>query len=138
MSWSILLHLHSTNVKAVTGFGIDESNMFQFWDWVGGQFSLWSMIGVLIVLVIGYDNFEKLLKGAHDMDKHFKETPLENNSLVLMMSIDLGYNYFYGMHLYIHVPDILVDMKQLLRISLSFLTTSISINLLIISIKYIP
>jgi glucose-6-phosphate isomerase len=86
----------STNTKAVTAFGIDESNMFQFWDWVGGRYSLWSAIGLSIALVIGYDNFEQLLKGAHGMDKHFKETPLENNLPVLMAAIGLWYNDFYG------------------------------------------
>ena len=87
----------STNTKAVTGFGIDESNMFQFWDWVGGRYSLWSAIGLSIALVVGYENFEHLLKGAHGMDKHFKETPLENNLPILMASIGLWYNDFYGM-----------------------------------------
>ncbi|KAF9511978.1 hypothetical protein BS47DRAFT_1394664 [Hydnum rufescens UP504] len=67
----------STNTKAVTEFGIAKENMFKFWDWVGGRYSLWSAIGLSIALVIGYDNFEQLLKGAHGMDKHFKETPLE-------------------------------------------------------------
>jgi len=86
----------STNTKAVTAFGIDESNMFQFWDWVGGRYSLWSAIGLSIALVIGYDNFEQLLKGAHGMDKHFRETPLENNLPVLMAAIGIWYNDFYG------------------------------------------
>ena len=85
----------STNTKAVTAFGIDESNMFQFWDWVGGRYSLWSAIGLSIALVIGYDNFEELLKGAHGMDKHFKETPLENNLPVLMAAVGIWYNDFY-------------------------------------------
>ena len=85
----------STNTKAVTAFGIDESNMFQFWDWVGGRYSLWSAIGLSIALVIGYDNFEQLLKGAHGMDKHFKETPLENNLPVLMAAVGIWYNDFY-------------------------------------------
>jgi glucose-6-phosphate isomerase len=86
----------STNTKAVTAFGIDESNMFQFWDWVGGRYSLWSAIGLSIALVIGYDNFEQLLQGAHGMDKHFKETPLEQNLPVLMALVGLWYNDFYG------------------------------------------
>ena len=88
-------------MKGVTSFGIDKSNMFQFWDWVGGRYSLWSAIGLSIALVIGYENFEELLKGAHGMDKHFKETPLENNLPVLMASIGLWYNDFYGMEFYI-------------------------------------
>ncbi|KAL0569064.1 glucose-6-phosphate isomerase [Marasmius crinis-equi] len=74
----------STNTKAVTAFGIDKENMFQFWDWVGGRYSLWSAIGLSIALVIGFENFEALLKGAHGMDKHFKETPLEKNLPVLL------------------------------------------------------
>ncbi|PPQ82765.1 hypothetical protein CVT24_009832, partial [Panaeolus cyanescens] len=86
----------STNTKAVTAFGIDESNMFAFWDWVGGRYSLWSAIGLSIALVIGYDNFEQLLKGAHGMDKHFKETPLEKNLPVLMALVGIWYNDFYG------------------------------------------
>ena len=86
----------STNEKAVTSFGISKDNMFGFWDWVGGRYSLWSAIGLSIALVIGYDNFEKLLKGAHDMDKHFRETPLENNLPVLMAVIGIWYNDFYG------------------------------------------
>ena len=86
----------STNTKAVTAFGISESNMFQFWDWVGGRYSLWSAIGLSIALVIGYENFEALLKGAHGIDKHFKETPLENNLPVLLAAIGIWYNDFYG------------------------------------------
>jgi glucose-6-phosphate isomerase len=86
----------STNTKAVTAFGISESNMFQFWDWVGGRYSLWSAIGLSIALVIGYENFEALLKGAHGMDKHFKETPLENNLPVLLAVLGVWYNDFYG------------------------------------------
>lgn len=86
----------STNTKAVTAFGISEENMFQFWDWVGGRYSLWSAIGLSIALVIGYDNFEELLKGAHGMDKHFKETPLEKNLPVILAAVGLWYNDFYG------------------------------------------
>jgi glucose-6-phosphate isomerase len=86
----------STNTKAVTAFGISSDNMFQFWDWVGGRYSLWSAIGLSIALVIGYDNFEQLLKGAHGMDKHFKETPLEKNLPVLLGVLGIWYNDFYG------------------------------------------
>jgi len=85
----------STNTKAVTAFGIDQANMFEFWDWVGGRYSLWSAIGLSIALVIGYDNFEQLLYGAHGMDKHFKETPLKDNLPVLMASVGIWYNNFY-------------------------------------------
>lgn len=74
----------STNTKAVTDFGIDADNMFEFWDWVGGRYSLWSAIGMPIALTIGMDNFEQLLAGAAAMDKHFKSAPLDQNIPVLM------------------------------------------------------
>lgn len=86
----------STNTKAVTAFGIAEENMFKFWDWVGGRYSLWSAIGLSIALVIGYENFEDLLKGAHAMDKHFRTAPLQENLPVLLALIGIWYNNFYG------------------------------------------
>lgn len=86
----------STNTKAVTAFGISADNMFQFWDWVGGRYSLWSAIGLSIALVVGFENFEKLLQGAHGMDKHFKETPLEKNLPVILAILGIWYNDFYG------------------------------------------
>ncbi|GAA94548.1 uncharacterized protein L969DRAFT_91496 [Mixia osmundae IAM 14324] len=86
----------STNTKAVTGFGIDESNMFKFWDWVGGRYSLWSAIGLSIAIYLGFDNFSQLLAGAHAMDLHFKETPLEQNLPVILAVIGIWYNDFYG------------------------------------------
>ena len=86
----------STNEKAVTAFGISKENMFGFWDWVGGRYSLWSAIGLSIALVIGFDNFEQLLRGANDMDKHFRETPLEHNLPVLLAVVGIWYNDFYG------------------------------------------
>lgn len=86
----------STNTKAVTAFGIAEANMFQFWDWVGGRYSLWSAIGLSIALAIGYENFQELLDGAHAMDKHFKETPLEKNLPVILALVGIWYNDFYG------------------------------------------
>jgi glucose-6-phosphate isomerase len=86
----------STNTAAVTQFGIAQENMFQFWDWVGGRYSLWSAIGLSIALVIGYENFEALLAGAHGMDTHFKETRLEDNLPVLLAVIGVWYNDFYG------------------------------------------
>jgi glucose-6-phosphate isomerase len=86
----------STNEKAVTAFGINRENMFQFWDWVGGRYSLWSAIGLSIALTIGYDNFEQLLKGAHETDTHFKETALEKNIPVLMAMISLWYVNFFS------------------------------------------
>lgn len=94
----------STNTKAVTAFGIDKANMFAFWDWVGGRYSLWSAIGLSIAIYIGYDNFEQLLKGAHGMDKHFKETPLEKNLPVLMAVIGVWYNDFYGSQTHALLP----------------------------------
>ena len=69
----------STNAEKVKEFGIDEKNMFGFWDWVGGRYSLWSAIGLTIAVNIGYENFVKLLEGAHYMDQHFTTTPLEKN-----------------------------------------------------------
>ncbi|MEY3059501.1 MAG: hypothetical protein RL000_853 [Bacteroidota bacterium] len=86
----------STNEKAVTAFGIDKANMFEFWDWVGGRYSLWSAIGLSIALTIGYDNFEQLLAGAHAMDLHFKNQPFEENIPVKMALIGLWYVNFFG------------------------------------------
>jgi glucose-6-phosphate isomerase len=86
----------STNEKAVTAFGIDKANMFEFWDWVGGRYSLWSAIGLSIALTIGYDNFEQLLAGAHTMDMHFKNQPLEENIPVKMALIGLWYVNFFS------------------------------------------
>jgi len=86
----------STNEKAVVEFGIAKENMFEFWDWVGGRYSLWSAIGLSIALTIGYENFESLLKGAHAMDKHFKNNPFEENIPVKMALIGLWYVNFFG------------------------------------------
>ncbi|HAY2965328.1 TPA: glucose-6-phosphate isomerase [Escherichia coli] len=86
----------STNAKAVGEFGIDTANMFEFWDWVGGRYSLWSAIGLSIVLSIGFDNFVELLSGAHAMDKHFSTTPAEKNLPVLLALIGIWYNDFFG------------------------------------------
>ncbi|HCJ8751696.1 TPA: glucose-6-phosphate isomerase [Escherichia coli] len=86
----------STNAKAVGEFGIDTANMFEFWDWVGGRYSLWSAIGLSIVLSIGFDNFVELLSGAHAMDKHFSTTPVEKNLPVLLALIGIWYNNFFG------------------------------------------
>lgn len=69
----------STNTEKVKEFGIDEANMFGFWDWVGGRYSLWSAIGLSICLAIGFRNFERLLEGAYFMDQHFMTEPLEKN-----------------------------------------------------------
>jgi glucose-6-phosphate isomerase len=86
----------STNEKAVTEFGIDKANMFEFWDWVGGRYSLWSAIGLSIALAIGYDNFELLLRGAHTMDLHFRNKPFEENIPVKMALLGIWYVNFMG------------------------------------------
>lgn len=86
----------STNQKAVEAFGIDPANMFQFWDWVGGRYSLWSAIGLSIVLGIGFDNFEKLLSGAHAMDEHFRTADYNQNLPVLLALIGLWNTNFLG------------------------------------------
>ena len=86
----------STNEKEVVKFGIDKKNMFEFWDWVGGRYSLWSAIGLSIALTIGYKNFEQLLKGGHETDKYFRVTPFEKNIPVLMALVGLWYTNFFG------------------------------------------
>jgi len=86
----------STNEKEVVKFGIDKKNMFEFWDWVGGRYSLWSAIGLSIALTIGYKNFEQLLKGGHETDKYFRTTAFEENISVLMALIGLWYSNFFG------------------------------------------
>ncbi|HWU83106.1 MAG TPA: glucose-6-phosphate isomerase, partial [Methylophilaceae bacterium] len=85
----------STNAKAVKEFGIDTANMFEFWDWVGGRYSLWSAIGLSIAIYIGMDNFEELLAGGHEMDNHFRAAPLERNMPVIMALIGIWYNNFF-------------------------------------------
>lgn len=86
----------STNAKSVAEFGIDTDNMFEFWDWVGGRYSLWSAIGLSICLAIGFDNFVELLEGAHEMDKHFSNTEFEHNIPVILALIGIWYNNFHG------------------------------------------
>jgi glucose-6-phosphate isomerase len=86
----------STNEKEVTKFGIAKENMFEFWDWVGGRYSLWSAIGLSIALTIGYPNFEELLKGGHSTDVHFRTTPFQQNIPVLMALISLWYINFFN------------------------------------------
>ncbi len=85
----------STNREAVVQFGIDPQNMFEFWDWVGGRFSLWSAIGLSIALTIGYSNFEELLKGAHAVDEHFRTEKFKDNLPVIMALIGLWYTNFF-------------------------------------------
>ena len=86
----------STNGKAVAEFGIDTNNMFEFWDWVGGRYSLWSAIGLSIALSIGFDNFEALLSGAHEIDKHFRTAPLEKNIPATLALVGLWNTNFLG------------------------------------------
>jgi glucose-6-phosphate isomerase len=86
----------STNEKAVKEFGIDTANMFEFWDWVGGRYSLWSAIGLSIALTIGYNNFEQLLKGAYQADEHFKTEKFATNIPVLMALIGIWYTNFFN------------------------------------------
>ncbi|MFC0261614.1 glucose-6-phosphate isomerase [Fontibacter flavus] len=86
----------STNAKAVEAFGIDTKNMFAFWDWVGGRYSLWSAIGLPIACAIGFDNFEKLLEGAHSMDQHFRTTAFEQNIPVILALVGIWNTNFLG------------------------------------------
>ena len=86
----------STNEQAVTAFGIDKKNMFEFWDWVGGRYSLWSAIGLSIALTIGYDHFEDLLKGAYAADEHFRKEKFDKNIPVLMALLGIWYTNFFG------------------------------------------
>ena len=86
----------STNAKDVEKFGIDTNNMFEFWDWVGGRYSLWSAIGLSIALSIGFENFEELLNGAHEMDKHFRSTPIEKNIPTTLALVGLWNTNFLG------------------------------------------
>ena len=85
----------STNLQEIDKFGIDPDNVFPMWDWVGGRFSLWSAVGLSIALSVGYDNFEKLLKGAHAMDEHFRTAPFEKNIPVVLALLSVWYNNFY-------------------------------------------
>ena len=94
----------STNAEAVQSFGIDAANMFPFWDWVGGRYSLWSAIGLSIALAIGFDNFSELLAGAHDMDEHFRTAPLERNLPVTLALLGIWYNNFFGAQTHAVVP----------------------------------
>jgi glucose-6-phosphate isomerase len=86
----------STHRDAVTAFGIDPANMFEFWDWVGGRYSLWSAIGLSIVLAVGKERFIELLEGAHEMDEHFRQAPLAANMPVILALLGVWYNNFFG------------------------------------------
>lgn len=94
----------STNKEKVAAFGIDTKNMFEFWDWVGGRYSLWSAIGLSISLAIGFDNFEKLLEGAHYMDNHFLTAPLNENAPVILALMGIWYSNFYGAETHALLP----------------------------------
>ena len=86
----------STNIKNVTEFGINADNVFPMWDWVGGRFSLWSAVGLSISLAVGFDNFDKVLKGANKMDEHFKTTSFDKNIPVVLALLSIWYNNFFG------------------------------------------
>ena len=94
----------STNAKEVAKFGIATDNMFVFWDWVGGRYSLWSSIGLSIALGIGFENFRALLEGAHDMDEHFRTAPLEKNLPVTLALLGVWYNNFFGAETHAILP----------------------------------
>lgn len=86
----------STNIQKVTEFGIAENNIFPMWDWVGGRFSLWSAVGLTIALAVGFDNFDKLLKGANEMDDHFRTADHDKNIPVVLALLSIWYNNFFG------------------------------------------
>jgi len=86
----------STNIKNVTAFGINADNVFPMWDWVGGRFSLWSAVGLSISLAVGFDNFDKVLKGANEMDEHFKTATFDKNIPVILALLSIWYNNFFG------------------------------------------
>ncbi|MBS1118179.1 MAG: pgi [Deltaproteobacteria bacterium] len=94
----------STNAKEVAAFGIDTDNMFEFWDWVGGRYSLWSAIGLPIATIIGMDNFEEMLAGGHEMDEHFRTAPLAENLPVILGMLGLWYNNFFGAETHAILP----------------------------------
>lgn len=94
----------STNVEEVTKFGIDEKNMFGFESWVGGRYSVWSAIGLSVALYIGFDRFQEFLAGAHAMDKHFKEAPLEENIPVIGGLLSVWYSDFFGAQAHLVSP----------------------------------
>ena len=94
----------STNTGRVAAFGIDPANMFELWDWVGGRYSLWSAIGLPIALAVGMDYFEELLTGAHNMDRHFQNAPLEKNMPVLLALLGVWYHNFFKAESYAVEP----------------------------------
>lgn len=94
----------STNREEVEKFGINPENMFEFWNFVGGRYSMWSAIGLIVAIAVGFENFERLLDGAHAMDQHFLNTDLEHNIPVILAMLGIWYNNFYGIHRYAVVP----------------------------------
>jgi glucose-6-phosphate isomerase len=94
----------STNAEQVAEFGIDTENMFGFWDWVGGRYSLWSAIGLPIALAVGFERFVELLAGAHDMDEHFRTAPLEQNLPVILGLLGVWYIDFAGARTHAILP----------------------------------
>ena len=94
----------STNIQSVKSFGIAEENIFEFWDWVGGRYSLWSAIGLSIALTVGYENFEQLLKGAHETDVHFQTADFKENIPVLMALLGIWYRNFFNSATYAILP----------------------------------
>lgn len=86
----------STNIQKVIEFGINPDNVFPMWDWVGGRFSLWSAVGLSVSLAVGFDNFDKLLKGANEMDEHFKNESFDKNIPVILALLSIWYNNFFG------------------------------------------
>lgn len=94
----------STNTEEVKKFGIDPANMFEFWDWVGGRYSLWSAIGLSIAIAVGYDNFVELLTGGFEMDKHFRNAPLAKNIPVILGVLGVWYHNFFGAEAYAVLP----------------------------------
>jgi len=94
----------STNIQSVKSFGIAEENIFEFWDWVGGRYSLWSAIGLSIALAVGYENFEQLLKGAHETDVHFQTADFKENIPVLMALLGIWYRNFFNSATYAILP----------------------------------
>lgn len=94
----------STNAEQVEAFGIDRNHMFEFWDWVGGRYSLWSAIGLSIACFIGYENFEQLLQGAFELDRHFRRTPFRQNIPVILALLGIWYNNFFGAETEVILP----------------------------------
>lgn len=94
----------STNIKEVEKFGINPENMFEFWDFVGGRYSMWSAIGLIIAIAVGFENFERMFEGAYAMDQHFYNTDFEHNIPVILGMLGIWYNNFFGLHRYAVIP----------------------------------